>query len=202
MDTRERIMDTALSLFSVSGYEAVSIRDICREVGIKESSVYYHFKNKRDILDSLLHRFELHVNDLLGIFQSESVTVETTLSFDWMDTYFFDQYLFDPFINQMMRLMMMEQFHDETIRQAYERWLFTEPYRIETTAFMKLAELGILKEEEAEQMGRSFFAVISVLVFKYLLNGTFTQEKKEAFRSEAHAYVNSVIKQFGEKENV
>ena len=202
MDTRERIMDTALSLFSVSGYEAVSIRDICREVGIKESTVYYHFKNKRDILDSLLHRFENHVNDLLGIFRSASATVGTTLAFDWMDTYFFDQYLFDPFINKLMRLMMMEQFHDEKIRQAYERWLFTEPYRIETTVFMKLAELGILKEAEAAQIGRSFFAEISILVFKYLLNGAFTQVKKEAFRTEAHAYVNTVIQQLGEKKNV
>lgn len=201
MDTRERIMDTALSMFAVSGYEAVSIRDICREVGIKESSVYYHFKSKRDILDSLLHRFDSHVNALLGIFQSASVTGETTLNFDWMDTYFFDKYLLDPFCNKLMRLLMIEQFHDEKIREAYERWLFTEPYRIQTTAFMKLAELGILKEADAAQMGRSFFATISMLVFKYLLNGAFTQERKDAFRTEAHAYVNTIIKQLGEIEN-
>ena len=47
MNTKEKILDVSLSMFSTSGYEAVSIRDICRTVGIKESSIYYHFKNKQ-----------------------------------------------------------------------------------------------------------------------------------------------------------
>ena len=202
MDTRERIMDTALSLFSVSGYEAVSIRDICREVGIKESTVYYHFKNKRDILDSLLHRFENHVNDLLEIFRSASATVGTTLAFDWMDTYFFDQYLFDPFTNKLMRLMMIEQFHDEQMREAYERWLCTEPYKIETSAFLMLAKAGMIPEPIAAQMGREFFASITTLIFKHLLNGDLTEERKDAFRTEANAYILAITKHLGEKENV
>lgn len=35
-------------------------------VDIKESSVYYHFKNKRDIFDELLLRFEAIAADLMG----------------------------------------------------------------------------------------------------------------------------------------
>ncbi|MDO4836326.1 MAG: TetR/AcrR family transcriptional regulator [Clostridia bacterium] len=202
MDTRERIMDTALTLFAESGYEAVSIRDVCREVGIKESSVYYHFKNKRDILDSLLNRFEDHVNALLAVFRSASMTGETPPSFDWMDTYFFDQYLFDPFCNKLMRLMMIEQFHDEQIREAYERWLFTEPYRIETSAFLMLAKVGVIPEADAAQMGRNYYANITMLIFRHLLNGALTEERKDAFRTEAHAYINTIIKQLGGKENV
>ena len=68
MDTKERILDISLSMFSISGYEAVSIRDICGAVGIKESSLYYHFRNKRDILDSLMRKYEDHISSLLHIF--------------------------------------------------------------------------------------------------------------------------------------
>ena len=57
MDTREQILQTALRQFSRRGYHAVSIRDICGEVGIKESSLYYHFTNKRALLEALLERF-------------------------------------------------------------------------------------------------------------------------------------------------
>lgn len=40
-DTKQRILDVSLELFSQNGFSAVSIRDICRQVQIKESSVYY-----------------------------------------------------------------------------------------------------------------------------------------------------------------
>ena len=58
---KERIMDVALHMFAERGYEAVSIRDICGVVGIRESTLYYHYKNKQDILDSLVVRFEKHI---------------------------------------------------------------------------------------------------------------------------------------------
>ena len=57
-DTREKIISCSLELFAVEGTKSVSIRDICAQVGIKESSVYYHFKNKQAIIDELYARFE------------------------------------------------------------------------------------------------------------------------------------------------
>ena len=53
-DTKQRILDVSLELFSQNGFSAVSIRDICRQVQIKESSVYYYFKSKQAIFDELL----------------------------------------------------------------------------------------------------------------------------------------------------
>ena len=46
-NTKEKILDVALTLFSQHGFQSVSIRDICKQVSIKESSLYYHFTNKR-----------------------------------------------------------------------------------------------------------------------------------------------------------
>lgn len=40
--TKQKILKVSLELFSRYGYSAVSIRDICRQVQIKESTVYYH----------------------------------------------------------------------------------------------------------------------------------------------------------------
>jgi AcrR family transcriptional regulator len=54
MSTRETIIREALNLFSVKGYDAVSLRDIASRVGIKESSLYNHFKNKQDLFDSIV----------------------------------------------------------------------------------------------------------------------------------------------------
>ena len=54
--TKQRILNVALDLFSQKGFSAVSVRDICKVVDIKESSVYYHFKNKQSIFDELLQQ--------------------------------------------------------------------------------------------------------------------------------------------------
>ena len=53
-NTKETILLKALNLFSVNGYEGVSIRDIAAAVGIKESSIYNHYTNKQAIFDSII----------------------------------------------------------------------------------------------------------------------------------------------------
>ena len=194
MNTKDRILETALSMFSDHGYDPVSIRDICGAVGIKESTVYYHFKNKQDILDSLFIRFEEHFNSLLAVLHSpDAWNNSQSPSFDWIDTYFFDRYLLDPFCNRMMRLMLIEQLHNREIQQKYNRWLFEEPYRIEMSVFETLSQLGIMSAETAERTGKNFHAYITMLMFRYLLNGKMTARKKKAFREEAHAYIMSSL---------
>ena len=194
MNTKEKIQETALSMFSDHGYDPVSIRDICGAVGIKESTVYYHFKNKQDILDSLFARFEEHVNSLLAVLQSpDTWNKSQPPSFEWIDTYFFDRYLLDPFCNKMMRLMMIEQLHSREIQQRYNKWLFDEPYRIEMSVFETLSQLGIMSAETAERTGKSFHAYLTMLMFRYLLNGKMTARKKKAFREDAHSYIMSSL---------
>ena len=56
--TKDKIFDTALDLFSKKGYDSVSVRTIASEVGIKESSIYNHYSSKKDILMSILNYFE------------------------------------------------------------------------------------------------------------------------------------------------
>lgn len=48
-DTKERIMQTALDMFSCRGYEAVSVSDIAGELGITKGALYRHYKSKRYI---------------------------------------------------------------------------------------------------------------------------------------------------------
>ena len=54
MTTKDKILKEAFYLFSERGFHAVSVRDIARAVGIKESSLYNHFKNKQDIFDRIV----------------------------------------------------------------------------------------------------------------------------------------------------
>ncbi len=199
MTTKEKIMDVALHMFSERGYEAVSIRDICGEVGIKESTLYYHFKNKMDILDSLIAKFKDHIEGLLiHIDEMPQMPYGKTKkknagSKDILDSYMMDSYLFDPFCNLMIRLMMIEQFHNEEMRALYEKTMFTDPYDIYLRVFRMLASQGAFSESQVDAIVRRYHAYMTMLTYRYLLNGELTEERKKAYKKEVHALMNGGV---------
>lgn len=196
MTTKEKIMDVALHMFSERGYEAVSIRDICGEVGIKESTLYYHFKNKMDILDSLIAKFKEHIEGLLihiDEMPSGKTKRKNAGSTDIIDSYMMDSYLFDPFCNLMIRLMMIEQFHNEEIRALYEKTMFTDPYDIYLRVFRMLASQGAFSESQVDAIVRRYHAYMTMLTYRYLLNGELTEERKKAYKKEVHALMNGGV---------
>ena len=200
MSTRDKIMNVALHMFSERGYEAVSIRDICGEVGIKESTLYYHFKNKKDILDSLVAKFKAHIDSLLV--HVDEITAQPQkkknkknddIGAQMMDSYMMDSYLFDPFCNLMLRLMMIEQFHNEEIRALYEKTLFTDPYEIQLEVFNRLATAGTIPAEDVEWIVRETNAYMTMLTYKYLLNGDLTEERKAAYHKEVFEFMANTM---------
>jgi AcrR family transcriptional regulator len=56
-DTYEKILDVSLTLFAEKGFDAAGVSEIARNVGIVQSVIYYHFKNKDEILETLFERF-------------------------------------------------------------------------------------------------------------------------------------------------
>lgn len=63
-NTKEQILEVSLDLFSIRGFEATSIAQIADAVGLRKASLYSHFANKQDILDTLVDEltkeFERH----------------------------------------------------------------------------------------------------------------------------------------------
>ena len=123
--TREQILEAALDLFAVNGYEATSISQLADAVGIRKASLYSHFANKQDILDTV-------VETVLKGYADHSIFVRA----DWDDPEFTKDktgmtaedvakliqgqmryILHDTHISKGRKLLMIEQFrkclHDE-----------------------------------------------------------------------------------------
>jgi len=49
MDTKNKIINSAIKFFLHLGYDNTSLGAIAEDVGIKKPSIYYHFKNKEDL---------------------------------------------------------------------------------------------------------------------------------------------------------
>src|SRR5215204_4237966 len=61
MPNRERILDTALALFNDAGTAPISTNHIAAAAGISPGNLYYHFRNKEQIVQALFERlFDLY----------------------------------------------------------------------------------------------------------------------------------------------
>lgn len=53
-ETKTKIMDAAIKLFSTRGFSAASVDDICEEAGISKGAFYHHFESKQALFVALL----------------------------------------------------------------------------------------------------------------------------------------------------
>ena len=75
-DTRERILDIALDLFTTQGYETTSLREIAEQLGFSKAAIYYHFKSKDDILIALHMRLHALGGDTLRNMDPATMTLD------------------------------------------------------------------------------------------------------------------------------
>ena len=65
-DTRARIQQIAVELFTEHGYEGTSLREIAEQLGVTKAALYYHFKSKEDIILSLVEDYQGQIDALIG----------------------------------------------------------------------------------------------------------------------------------------
>ena len=126
-DTKRRIIDKALELFSTRGYDSVSVGEIAKAVGIKAPSLYNHFSGKQAIFDAIVEataaqyeedtdKIDIHVQDSDRDINMFAEITEDTL-FEKVRQ-IFDYSLHDENISRFRRMMTIEQFRSPELYSA------------------------------------------------------------------------------------
>lgn len=119
-NTKQDILEAALDLFSVQGYEATSISQIADAVGIRKASLYSHFAGKQDILDSLVQSVLVEYNKHSVFARADwdnpaftenmqNTTPDTALQTILGHIRFI---LHDPHVSRVRKMLVLEQFQN------------------------------------------------------------------------------------------
>ena len=74
--TKDKILATALRLFNERGERNVSTNHIAAELGISPGNLYYHFRNKHEIVFQLFQQYQAEVRSFMALPQGRDATYE------------------------------------------------------------------------------------------------------------------------------
>jgi len=173
MNTKQRILDEALTLFSEKGYANVFVGDIADRVGIKAPSLYKHYKNKRAIFDAIIEemnrRFEEQAKamQINGTDAAADAGIYKSLSEDRLlklGREFFLYYLHDDYNKKFRKMLTLEQFHDMELAKVYSKLYVDDPLSYQGMLFGFMVTAGVLKTDNVQIMTLHFYAPIYYLL--------------------------------------
>lgn len=172
MTTKDKILKEAFYLFSEQGFHAVSVRDIARAVGIKESSLYNHFKNKQDIFDRIVdvqwenakayfrdNKLPFAKGDNTEMFEERDMDrlVEKVLS---VFAFFFE----DEENVRFRRLLILSQYENPRAKGIYIQFYREYMLEFQSSLFLSLMDAGVLERRDPRILALEFYGPVFLLL--------------------------------------
>ncbi len=187
-ETRIKIMDAAIMLFSNHGYNKASVDDICEEAGISKGAFYHHFKSKQELFIALLDGWLQAIDNAI----EASKDLSAPQTFMQMTTAF--PYIFETagdglpmFLEFWLQASRDKKIWDASIA-PYRRY-----HRYFTLLIKKGVDEGSFVEVDPELASRMIVSTAMGLLLQSLLDPKGAKWEKVA-RDSTTMLVNSLLK--------
>ena len=172
-DTKQRILDKALELFSAKGYDSVSVGEIAKAVGIKAPSLYNHFPSKQAIFDAILEstaaqyeadtdQINIHVQNA-----AQDIPVFTEITADALFEkvrQIFEYSLHNETISRFRRMMTIEQFRSPELAALYSKRYVERVLDYHAGIFQALIAAGEITAEDSDTLAMMYVAPVLTLI--------------------------------------
>ena len=166
-NTKQAILEAALDLFSVQGFEATSISQIAGAVGIRKASLYSHFDSKQAILDALIQEV-LEQYGKRSIFaktdwekdtESLPLTADDAVKMIQSQIHYI---LHDPSIGKGRKMLVIEQFRNVDLAKLLTKQNYSDVMHYFTGMIQCLIRKDVLVEDDPEIMAAQLCLPVSV----------------------------------------
>ena len=172
-DTKQKILDKALELFSTQGYDSVSVGELAKAVGIKAPSLYNHFSSKQAIFDAIMEstaaqyeadtdQINIHVQNA-----AQDIPVFTEITADALFEkvrQLFAYSLHNETISRFRRMMTIEQFRSPELAALYSRRYVERVLDYHAGIFRALIAAGEITAEDPDTLAMMYVSPVLTLI--------------------------------------
>lgn len=162
--TRDRILDSALTLFSEKGYDGVGVDLIAENAGIKGPSLYKHFRGKEDILDVLIEKAESYYEASFGSVNNPGKMPSSMDELITLSLKRIEFTLHDTMIKKVRRMLAMEQFRSNRIALLTTKYNIDSVQKLYQRIFQTMMDNGIMRQGDPALLSMAFAAPVSLLI--------------------------------------
>ena len=192
-DTKERILDAALEMFSKKGYEATNVRDITASLGIVKSGAYKHYASKEEIWNALLDRMIAYYDERFGSSEHLPPVPDSLEALVILTMQQVNFTVHDEKIVMTRKVLTLEQFRDERARGLATKHFLTGLTEMFTALFSGMMDKGLLRRDDPAMLAFAYTAPISALI--HLCDRE--PEKTEEAIARIEAFSRHFIKTYG-----
>ncbi|MFB2904001.1 MULTISPECIES: TetR/AcrR family transcriptional regulator [Aeromonas] len=156
MKTRDRIIHSATELFNDQGERNITTNHIAAHMGISPGNLYYHFRNKEDIIHSIFDQYARHLSESFIPTRNREITLQDLMGY--LDAIFYLMWQFRFFYANLPDILS----RDEPLQQKYLK--AQEQMRSSVVTLLKsLREGGIIDVTDADlpDLGQTIKMVVT-----------------------------------------
>ncbi len=163
-DTKERILETALELFSQNGYAGTNVRELTAALGLVKSSMYKHFESKEAIWNALLDRMIAYYGQRFGSPENLPPVPDSPEGLVQMTMGMVNLTVHDEKIVMTRKLLSIEQFRDERARDLATKHFLTGLTDMFTPIFAGMMDRGLIRRDDPGMLAFAYTTPISALI--------------------------------------
>ena len=163
-DTKERILDAALEMFSQKGYAGTNIRELSASLGLVKSGVYKHYESKEAIWNALLDKMIAYYGERFGSPEHLPPVPDTLEGLATMTMQMVNFTVHDEKVIMTRKVLTLEQFRDIRARELATKHFLTGLTDMFTRIFTGMMEKGVLRKDDPAMLAFAYTAPISALI--------------------------------------
>jgi len=184
LNSEDKILNASIVLFSQKGYSAVTTKEIAKEAGLSEMTLFRHFESKHNLFEKAFDKF-VFTPKFIALFEGLEWDLEIDLSkicYSYQDTLY-----------QNQKIILMH-FKNEKLNPDFDAALFKFPNEFKKLLcyyFKEMKNKGFIrKRENPETLAMSFLATnFGLFITSLVMN-------KLTFETDIQACIASCVKIF------
>lgn len=202
-DTKKKILLAALQLFAVNGYEAVSVSQIAEAVGITKGALYKHYKNKRDIFESIFAyvcQLDIERSKDAGVPEKEYYEMPEAFKETQAKSlreYMISQFYYwsrDEIACNFRKMLTLEQYKTEEMEALYQKVMGSGPLDYIENLFREMIKGKEENKSTPKEMAIEFYAPFYLLLS--MADAAYEEAEKEKMAELYVRYADNFFKKY------